>query len=183
MRGNTHVRCGVGEKKKMTSNSYLSPLGDQGGARSFAEILSEARKYRLGLIVANQFIEQLRQSGGNFLLHALFNNCGTTITFRVGGLDAPFFEDIYFDKEANTGYKRSDIVDLGLGEVVMQVMLPNGTRSKPFMAKTFAPATASKDANPQTIIENSRSIIGRPRSIISRDIRDRMALDSTISDN
>ncbi|GAB6426296.1 hypothetical protein bcgnr5378_29990 [Bacillus cereus] len=180
-------RVNIPEESRVATYLYVDEfqnfVGDQGGAKSFAEILSEARKYKLGLVVANQFIEQLRQSGGNFLLHALFNNCGTTITFRVGGLDAPFFEDIYYDKETNTGYKANDLTNLGLGEVVMQIMLKNGMRSRPFMAKTYMPAQASPGANPETIIENSRAIITRPRHVVSDDIQRRMSYDTIQTDS
>jgi len=56
---------------------------------SFANILSEARKYRLNLVVAHQYIEQLLDEK---VRGAIFGNVGTIITFRVGGADAEFME-------------------------------------------------------------------------------------------
>ncbi|WP_460291838.1 hypothetical protein, partial [Bacillus cereus] len=83
----------------------------------------------------------------------------------------------------NTGYKANDLTNLGLGEVVMQIMLKNGMRSKPFMAKTYMPAQASPGANPATIIENSRAIITRPRHVVSDDIQRRMSYDTIQTDS
>src|SRR6188472_367492 len=55
---------------------------------SFANILSEARKYRLNLIVAHQYIEQLDET----VRAAVFGNVGTMVVFRVGAADAMFME-------------------------------------------------------------------------------------------
>jgi hypothetical protein len=52
---------------------------------SFASILSEARKWRLSLVAANQHVSQL----SNDLQHAVFGNAGTIVAFRLGALDAP----------------------------------------------------------------------------------------------
>lgn len=162
-------------------DEFQNFVGDAGGAKSFAEILSEARKYRLGLVIAHQFIEQLRQSGGNFLMEAIFNNCGTTITFRVGATDSKFYEQVYYDPDTDKGYKANDIANLGRGEVVMRVMTKTGLQSPPFIAKTFLPVKGSPRANPELIRERSRKILCQPREVIVSSIEERMKLD-TMSD-
>lgn len=170
----------MGEKTEIISNSYLSLLGDSGGAKSFAEILSEARKYRLGLIIAHQFVEQLKQAGSNFLMEAIFNNCGTTITFRVGMSDARFYEQMYYDKDTNKGFKANDLANLGRGQVVMRIMTKAGIQSQPFLAQTFMPLAESDKANSELIRKRSRQKIGVPREIVREDIKKRMAMDTQV---
>lgn len=159
-------------------DEFQNFVGDAGGAKSFAEILSEARKYRLGLVIAHQFIEQLRQSGGNFLMEAIFNNCGTTITFRVGATDSKFYEQVYYDQDTDKGYKANDIANLGRGEVVMRVMTKTGLQSAPFIAKTFLPVQGSPRANGELIRERSRKLICKPRAEIVETIKTRMKMDT-----
>lgn len=178
-------RVNIPQSQRVPTYLYVDEfqnfVGDSGGAKSFAEILSEARKYRLGLVIAHQFIEQLRQSGSNFLMEAIFNNCGTTITFRVGATDSQFYEKVYYDRDTDKGYKANDIANLGRGEVVMRVMTKTGLQSQPFIAKTFLPVKASPRANPDIIRKRSRSLISIPRKDILDSIGDRMKLD-TMSD-
>lgn len=178
-------RVNIPQSQRVPTYLYVDEfqnfVGDQGGAKSFAEILSEARKYRLGLIIAHQFVEQLRQSGSNFLMEAIFNNCGTTVTFRVGATDSQFYEKVYYDRDTDKGYKANDIANLGRGEVVMRVMTKSGLQSQPFIAKTFMPVKASPRANPDIIRKRSRAMISVTRDTIKTSIRDRMKMD-TMSD-
>ena len=178
-------RVNIPQEQRVPTYLYVDEfqnfVGDQGGAKSFAEILSEARKYRLGLIIAHQFIEQLRQAGSNFLMEAIFNNCGTTVTFRVGATDSQFYEKVYYDKDTEKGYKANDIANLGRGEVVMRVMTKSGLQSQPFIAKTFLPVKASPRANAEIIRKRSRNMISIKRDVIRDSIEERMALD-TMSD-
>lgn len=150
---------------------------DASGAKTFAEILSEARKYKLGLVIAHQFVAQLKQSGSDFLSEAIFNNCGTTITFRVGKTDGLFYEKIYYDPELKEGPRANDLSNLGLGEVVMRVITKSGIQSEPFTARTFPPVTPSKEANPDLIRRRSRRAIGIPYVEIRESIEERMKLD------
>lgn len=161
-------------------DEFQNFVGDEGGAKSFAEILSEARKYRLGLIIAHQFVEQLKQASGNFLLEAIFNNCGTTITFRVGASDARFFEKMYYDENTGKGFKSSDIANLGLGEVVMRVMTKKGIQSQPFIAQTLMPLKPSPYANPELIRKRSRERISVSRDHVRQSIENRMAMDTLV---
>jgi len=161
-------------------DEFQNFVGDSGGAKSFAEILSEARKYRLGLIIAHQFVEQLRQAGSSFLMEAIFNNCGTTITFRVGASDARFYEQMYYDKDTDKGFKANDLANLGRGEVVMRIMTKTGLQSQPFIAKTFMPLKASPISNAELIRKRSRQKIGVPRDVVRNDIQKRMAMDSVV---
>lgn len=163
-------------------DEFQNFVGDAGGAKSFAEILSEARKYRLGLVIAHQFIDQLRQSGGDFLMSAIFNNCGTIITFRVGSTDSQFFEKIYWDPVTEKGYRANEIANLDKFEVIVRVMTKTGIQSAPFTAKTMPPVPDSPLANAELLKERSRQRITVPRETVRKSLEQRMKWD-TISDN
>ena len=92
---------------------------------SFANILSEARKYRLNLIMAHQYIEQL----GEKVKPAVFGNVGTLIVFRVGATDA---EELV--KEFTPVFTEEDLVNLAKYEFYIKLMI-DGIASDPFSAR------------------------------------------------
>ncbi len=117
---------------------------------SFVKILSEARKYRLSLALANQYIEQLDET----IQRAIFGNAGTLISFVVGARDA-----YILSKEFGELYTENDLVGLGRHEIVTKLSIDNMT-SPPFPAKTL-PLPALKNENKDTIIRLSRERYGR----------------------
>ena len=177
-------RVNIPQSQRVPTYLYVDEfqnfVGDSGGSKSFAEILSEARKYRLGLIIAHQFVEQLRQAGSSFLMEAIFNNCGTTITFRVGASDSRFYEQMYYDKDTDKGFKATDIANLGRGEVVMRIMTKSGIQSQPIIAQTFMPLQENPEANSELIRKRSRQKIGVPKDMVRADIQKRMAMDTQV---
>ena len=112
---------------------------------SFASILSESRKYRLGLTMANQYLKQLSEP----IRDAVFGNCGTVINFRCGADDAEFLEK-YYAKE----FTIKDIVSLPKFSIYLRLMI-NGTISEPFSATTLPPHK-SGESNALNIIKQSR---------------------------
>ncbi|QST03004.1 hypothetical protein IMZ31_20875 (plasmid) [Pontibacillus sp. ALD_SL1] len=110
-------------------------------------------------------------------MSAILNNCGTTITFRMGTTDSKFYEDVYYDKDTDKGYKANDISNLGRGEVVMRVMTKSGIQSQPIIARTFMPLQSSGNSNAELIRNRSRSLIGVPRDMVRKSIEDRMKDD------
>ena len=96
---------------------------------SFADILSEARKYRLNLIMAHQFIEQLPEN----VAAAVFGNVGTLICFRVGAGDA---ENLV--KEFTPTFLEEDLVNLPAFSIYLKLMI-DGISSDPFSANTLPP--------------------------------------------
>jgi len=96
---------------------------------SFATILSEARKYKLNLTLAHQYIEQLDEK----VCSAVFGNVGTMIVFRVGAPDAEFLE-----KEFEPDFLMNDFVNLPNYHVYVKLMI-DGVSSKSFSAKTLPP--------------------------------------------
>ena len=117
---------------------------------SFIKILSEARKYRLALTLANQYIEQIDED----VMTAIFGNVGTLISFVVGARDAEFLT-----KEFSGLYTQNDLVALGKFETVLK-MSNNEMTSSPFPAKTL-PLPSVKNENSEKIIRLSKEKYGR----------------------
>jgi hypothetical protein len=117
---------------------------------SFVKILSEARKYRLSLTLANQYIEQLDQD----IQRAIFGNIGTLISFVVGARDG-----YLLSREFGELYSEADLVSMGKFETVMKLSIDNMT-SAPFPARTL-PLPAIKNNNREKIIRLSKEKYGR----------------------
>lgn len=120
----------------------------------------------------------MTQDGSKFLLSAIFNNCGTTITFRVGATDAKFFEQIYYDDDTKVGFKANDIANMDKYTVITRLMTTAGVQSMPFTAGTLPPVTASPYANPELVKNRSRARITVPREFIRKSIEERMSFDT-----
>ena len=123
---------------------------------SFAEILSEARKYKLNLTIAHQYIEQMPEE----VQAAVFGNVGTMIVFRVGSTDAEVFE-----KEFAPEYVAEDIVNLGFAEIYLRLMI-NGIGSKPFSAITLPPIAEPNTSFAKEVIEETRKTYASPRALV-----------------
>lgn len=126
---------------------------------SFADILSEARKYRLDLTLAHQYIEQLDEK----VAPAVFGNVGTIICFRVGAEDAEFLA-----KEFAPDFIEEDLVNLPKYNVYLKLMI-DGVASTPFSAQTFLPAF-EKTGNMDKVIRVSRERYAHPRETIEDKI-------------
>jgi len=119
---------------------------------SFVNILSEARKYRLDLTIAHQYIGQLTTDTSTAVRDAVFGNVGTMISFRVGAADAEVLE-LEFTPE----FLQNDLIRLPNYNIYLKLMI-DGIASRPFSAKTIAPAPVAKDDKKrEEIIRISRS--------------------------
>lgn len=121
---------------------------------SFANILSEARKYHLNLVLAHQYIGQLATDTSTRVRDAVFGNVGTIIVFRVGAEDAEFLE-----KEFSPEFVADDLVGLGFAQVYLKLMI-NGFSSRPFSATTLAPIEREEKSHREKIIKVSRERYG-----------------------
>ncbi|MGE5392160.1 MAG: type IV secretion system DNA-binding domain-containing protein [Candidatus Saccharibacteria bacterium] len=130
---------------------------------SFANILSEARKYRLNLIVAHQYIGQLVHDRNTVVRDAIFGNVGTMITFRVGADDAEFLE-----KEYEPTYTMNDLVNLTKFQIYLKLMI-NGVASNPFSATTLPPIS-QPTGNLEKVISVSRERYANRREIVETKI-------------
>jgi CxxC-x17-CxxC domain-containing protein len=126
---------------------------------SFASILSEARKYRLSLILAHQYIGQMEDK----VREAVFGNVGTMIAFRVGAEDGEFLE-----KEFSPEFYSTDLVNLSKQNIYVKLMI-DGLTSRPFSAETLPPAIPDNGYKDE-IIEFSRNKYGKDREIVEREI-------------
>ncbi|MDP3764267.1 MAG: type IV secretion system DNA-binding domain-containing protein [bacterium] len=137
---------------------------------SFGNILSEARKYRLALILANQYIAQLVQnvagSKSTAVRDAIFGNVGTLVSFRIGAEDAEFLE-----KEFMPEFVATDIVNLAKYNIYLKLMI-DGVASRAFSATTLAPYPKPVVSSRDEIIKHSRETYGTPREKVENEIAD-----------
>lgn len=127
---------------------------------SFANILSEARKYRLCLIVGHQYISQMDE----IVRDAVFGNVGTLAVFRVGAEDAEFLE-----KEFSPEFTAEDLVNLTKYNIYLKLMI-DGVASHPFSAITLPPPAPLVQSNRSGIIDASRGTYGVPRVAVEEKI-------------
>jgi hypothetical protein len=127
---------------------------------SFADILSEARKYKLNLTIAHQYVEQMDEN----VSAAVFGNVGTMITFRVGATDAEVLE-----KEFGPSFMLEDLVNLGFAQIYLKLMI-DGLTSPPFSATTLPPIAQPALHYVNEIIAASREQFARPRAEVEEII-------------
>lgn len=112
---------------------------------SFNKILSEARKYRLNLILANQYVAQIPED----VQKAIFGNCGSIVSFVMGADDASVFS-----KEFGGKYTPEDLVSLNRYQIINKLTIDNMV-SEPFPAQTLNLAKSS-NSNKEKVIKSSR---------------------------
>lgn len=127
---------------------------------TFANILSEARKYKLNLTIAHQYIEQMEEEVRN----AVFGNVGTIVSFRVGPFDAEILETIFSPR-----FLATDLVNLGFAQIYLTLMI-DGIGSPPFSAVTMPPIEESNVSHRDQIVSASRRLYARPRAEVEADI-------------
>jgi CxxC-x17-CxxC domain-containing protein len=127
---------------------------------SFAGILSEARKYRLALILAHQYIAQMDE----IVRDAVYGNAGTLVTFRVGAADAEFLENEYAPS-----FTPEDLVNLGKFNIAVKLMI-DGVSSRAFSAQTLPPIGRPEECNTEKIIRVSAERYGTSRADIEEKI-------------
>ena len=128
---------------------------------SFADILSEARKYKLNLTIAHQYIEQMTEE----VKAAVFGNVGSMFTFRVGAYDAEVLE-----KEFAPVFTMEDIVNLDKFQIYLRLMI-DGVGSQPFSARTINNPPQPEKNFVSEIIDTSRSQFARPRAAVEEEIK------------
>jgi hypothetical protein len=163
------TRAFIPESKRKDFYLYVDEFQNF-ATESFAVILSEARKYRLSLTVANQYIAQMDET----VRDAVFGNVGTLITFRVGATDAAFLE-----KEFTPVFEQNDLVNLDNRHIYLN-MLIDGVTSVPFSAITLDSPQIGENFS-AIIAAVSREKYGTPKEKIEESIRDWYKVDSVIA--
>ncbi|PIS41876.1 MAG: hypothetical protein COT25_00725, partial [Candidatus Kerfeldbacteria bacterium CG08_land_8_20_14_0_20_42_7] len=141
---------------------------------SIATILSEARKYRLNLIIAHQYISQLVSGNDTKIRDAVFGNAGTIVSFRVGVEDAEVLQ-----KEFEPVFSAYDLVNMEKYTAGIKLLVRN-TASRPFTMQTLPP----EQENPEytaALKEMSRLTYGKDRHIVEREIMGRTQLAAASS--
>ncbi|MEK7673880.1 MAG: DUF87 domain-containing protein [Patescibacteria group bacterium] len=128
--------------------------------KSIASILSEARKYRLSMVLAHQYIKQLPEE----IASAVFGNVGTIMSFRIGTEDAEVLE-----KQFTPVFTKTDLVNIPNYSAYLKILI-NGHISEPFNIKTLEP-NETNPALAQRLIELSSLKFGKPLAEIEEQIR------------
>lgn len=127
---------------------------------TFAEILSESRKYKLNLILTNQYIEQMEEA----VRDAVFGNVGTTVAFRVGPFDAETLETIFLPR-----FTKEDLGSLDKRQIYLSLMI-EGVGSAPFSAVTIPPIEAPPVSYREQVIASSREQFTSARAGVEKII-------------
>jgi hypothetical protein len=133
---------------------------------SFASILSEARKFRLNLIVANQFIGQLKEE----IRDAVFGNVGSLMCFRVGNDDAE-----YMAKQFNPLFNQQDLINVENYSSVAKILI-DSKPSRPFSLQGYNYPPGKSVEIGEAIRQLSRLKYGRPRDIVDAEIQEKMRI-------
>ena len=152
-------RVNVPEEQRKDFYLYVDEFQNF-ATESFVNILSEARKYRLDLILGHQYIAQMDEK----VRDAVFGNIGTMICFRVGAEDAEFLE-----KEFNPEFMATDLVNLAKYNIYLKLMI-DGLAGRPFSARTLGPWPLPEQSNADKIIKVSRERYSTSRHIVEEKI-------------
>ncbi|MDP3697588.1 MAG: type IV secretion system DNA-binding domain-containing protein [Candidatus Taylorbacteria bacterium] len=152
-------RVDIPEKDRLDFYLYVDEF-QHFATESFANILSEARKYHLSLIMAHQYIKQMEEP----VMDAVFGNVGTIISFRVGAEDGE-----YLEKWFQPDFLMNDIVNLGKYNIYLKLMI-DGVSSKGFSAQTIPPLPSLEKSSREAILEYSRKTYATSREVVEKSI-------------
>jgi hypothetical protein len=127
--------------------------------KSFADILSESRKYGLGLFITHQFLDQLPED----IQKSIIGNVGTLIAFRVGSRDARILAEEFYPV-----FSQSDLINLPRYHIYLKLLI-DGTTSKPFSAITM-PVNKPLASYKTEIVTQSRNNYAKEKTSIENEI-------------
>ncbi len=161
-------RADIPEEQRKDFNLYVDEFQNF-ATENFAQILSEARKYRLNLNLTNQYIAQLDEQ----IRDAIFGNVGTILSFRIGAGDAEFLA-----KEFTPVFDQEDLINIDKYHAYIKLLI-NGVASKPFSMETIKDQAPANLKMGQYIFQLSRSKYGKNRTEVESGIFERAKLKST----
>ena len=138
---------------------------------SFATILSEARKYRLALTVAHQYIKQLEETENEKVKNAIFGNVGTMMCFAIGAEDAQKIA-----LEFAPVFSEQQLVSLSKHQIALKISI-DGKASLPFLAQTLPPIFDEKLIPLNYAVQSSRLNCAVPYLQASKEIGDWLAVE------
>ncbi|MBI5421959.1 type IV secretion system DNA-binding domain-containing protein [Candidatus Peregrinibacteria bacterium] len=151
---------------------------------SFASILSEARKYRLSLIIAHQYISQITKMGGGgkgshedtTIRDAVFGNVGSMMCFKIGAADAE-----YMAKEFSPVFSDQDLINIANYQAYLKLNIDNATSRAFSMATVYDPNKGDVEAA-EAFKQLSRLKFARERRFVEREIYRRVGTKFEDSD-
>ncbi len=158
-------RVDIPEKERRDFYLYVDEFQNF-AVDSFAATLSEARKYRLSLITANQYIAQLPE----IIREAIFGNVGTMMCFVMGPDDAEFLV-----KEFAPVLTTEDLVNMDRFHTATKLLIDN-TTSKPFTMRTILDTTPQNSQTAELIKEFTRTRYSRPKAVVEQEIVERLSI-------
>lgn len=135
---------------------------------SFASILSEARKFKLSLVVANQYIGQLTDE----IRDAVFGNVGSVMSFRTGAADADFLVKFF-----SPIFETDDLVKMPNFNLAAQMLIED-MPTQPFTVATLPPLGTPNKKLGDALKNLSNAKYARPRAIVGKEIADRLHTQS-----
>lgn len=165
-------RANIPEQDRVDFSLYVDEFQNF-ATESFESILSEARKYRLNLILGNQFMTQLTDK----IREAIIGNVGTVISGRIGITDAEILE-----KKFKPTFEAEDLAKLPNYQSITSVMI-NNVPSAPF-SMSFVPPMGQ--VNPDLIDalkKLSAAKYGKPRTVVEREITERLGAGEAAKKN
>lgn len=160
-------RVDLAEKKREDFFLYVDEFQNF-TTDSFATILSEARKYRLNLVLAHQYIGQLSETGNSRVKNAIFGNVGTIITFKLGFSDA---QEI--SKEFSGQIKPETFLDLSRTKIAFKIGSDEEI-TKPQLAFTLPPIFEKLTYNSEIILNRSRQKYSKNNLKVNEEINEQL---------
>jgi len=136
-------RVNIPEEKRVDFYLYVDEFQNF-ATSSFVKILAEARKYRLDLLLANQYIAQVPED----VRSAIFGNVGTMLSFLIGAEDTPIIA-----KEFSERFQEADLLALGNHRAIIKLAI-DGVTTSPFLCQTL-PLPPSTVDNRERVLEES----------------------------
>ena len=156
-------RASIPEKDRMDFSLYVDEFQNF-STDSFATIMSEARKYHLNLIVANQFTTQLTEE----IRDAVFGNMGTIVSFRIGQNDVESLSK-YFQPT----FTGDDLLRVPNHNTITRTLI-GGVPTQPFSMATLPPLGNPNEHLASALKQLSAAKYGRPRASVEAEIFERM---------
>ncbi|MEI7477615.1 MAG: DUF87 domain-containing protein [bacterium] len=162
-------RAGLPEEQRVPFYLYIDECQNY-VSKSIESVLSEARKYKLGVVLAHQYIDQLKKEGlggGMDLSKAVFGNVGNMLAYKVGAQDAEFLE-----KEFSPEFSQQDLVNLDNFKSVFKMSVDNQA-TKPFsldVNKYFLEPPLHTNEKIQVIKQISALKRGRKKDLVEKEI-------------
>ncbi|MCA9392089.1 type IV secretion system DNA-binding domain-containing protein [candidate division WWE3 bacterium] len=158
------TRASIPEEERRDFHVYVDEFQNF-ATSSFASILSESRKYRMNLVMAHQYINQLAAGGDTTVRDAVFGNVGTMMNYVTGQEDAEILA-----KEYEPVFDANDVINLGKYQLYLKLMI-NSEQSRPFSAVALPPISDANGLRDE-VVARSRARYGRPRDKVELAIHE-----------